>query len=163
MPRAWQTSSWWIRTTRSPSTIRSYPLDHDGRLVLERADPGARSHEPRAAGGSEAEMLVEIVIVEPGNRGLEDVGRRGPPRRHTPSSVAVQKRRLGLRSREAELARERASQPGRLIAAKLPDPASDVGVCEPVDVPGSVEQAGELVKRAERDGARAILADRRRE
>jgi hypothetical protein len=84
-------------------------FDHDGRLILERADPGARSHEPGMAGGGEAEMLIEIVIVEPGNGGLEDVGRRGPARRHAPASVAVQKRRLGLRSREAELARERAS------------------------------------------------------
>lgn len=77
-------------------------------------------------------MLVEAVVVEQGNRRLENVRGRPRARCNAPAPILMAQRRLGLRSGEAELAGERAAQPRRCVGAKIAQSLSDLVLGEQV-------------------------------
>ena len=83
-------------------------------------------------------MLVQIVIVESGDRRLKDVGRGGGAGRHSPAPIPEEQCGLCLGSCEAELAGEGLAEPGSRIFPKFPKALRDVVVQVTVDGAGHV-------------------------
>ncbi len=52
-------------------------VDNDCRFVAEPADPRADCEQANSSRRIEAEVLVQVVVVESGDRRLEDVCGRG--------------------------------------------------------------------------------------
>ena len=80
-------------------------IDDDGAFAAERQHLRGRGTQPGDPSSSQAEVLIEVVIVEPGDGGLEDVRGRHDTGRVTPLAggrVEIQ-RRLRLRTGQAEL------------------------------------------------------------
>ena len=137
--------------------------DHDRGLVGELPDRGARRDQPSAPCRVQTQMLVEVVIVQPGDRGLEDVGGRDRPRRDPPPAAVEQERGLGLGAGQAELPGERPAQPRRRVLAQLAQALGDLVLGQPRHLAGASEHALELVRRGEPHRPGAVLADRRRQ
>jgi hypothetical protein len=148
------------RAAHRPAVVT---IHDDGGLVAEVGDPRARGDEPRPAGRIEAEVLIQIVIVEAGNRRLEDVRRGRRTGRDTPAPVLEEKGGLRLGSGEAELAGEGLAEPGRRVQPELPKALRDTVVGEPGDLAGADQDAVDLLGRRDSYGPGAVLADRRAE
>jgi hypothetical protein len=82
------------------------PIHDGGGLFSETSDRRTNGNEPGAPGGGEAEVLVEVVIVETRDGRFQDVGREGRTGRNTPAPVLKEQGGLGLGSGKAELACE---------------------------------------------------------
>src|SRR5439155_18043081 len=80
-------------------------LDHDHPLGSEPTDVGRSRRQAEPVRGAQAQVLVEVVFVQAGDRWFEDVrGGCGALGFAPPSSVrVVVQRGLGLRASEAEL------------------------------------------------------------
>jgi len=117
-------------------------VDDDGGLVPEPADLRPGSNQPGTSGGVEAEVLVQVVVVKPGDRRLEDVGGRGGAGWNTPTPILEEQSRLRLGSGEAELAGEGPAEPGRGVFAKVPQALSYLVLGEPGNPPRGVPERG---------------------
>jgi hypothetical protein len=99
--------------------------DDHGGLVVKARDGRARGGQAGAAGGVRGQVLVEVVVLEPGDGWLEDVSRRRRSRRNAPSLATSQQRGLRLRAGKAELPGEGPSEPRRSVLLKLAEPSRD--------------------------------------
>src|SRR3546814_14699562 len=73
---------------RSAGTALNQPViphHDDGPLLVEHPDFGVGGSEPKSLTCSQAQVLVEVVLVESRNRGREEGSRRRPSRRTTPT------------------------------------------------------------------------------
>ena len=105
-------------------------------------------------------MLVQIVIVESGDRRLKDVGRGGGAGRHSPAPIPEEQCGLCLGSGEAELAGEGLAEPGSRIFPKFPKALRDVVFAEPYDTTRASEDAVYLLRWRKPHRTSAVLADR---
>ena len=62
-----------LRSVAVPAVV---PLDRDGTFLAEAHDERLRDGQAGPVGGGQAQMFVEIVVVEAGDGRLEDVGGR---------------------------------------------------------------------------------------
>lgn len=95
-------------------------VDDYGRLVPEPDDLRPDNKQPGTSGGVEAEVFVQVVVVKPGDRRLEDVGGRGGAGWNTPAPILENQSRLRLGSGEAELAGKGPPEPRSRVFAKVP-------------------------------------------
>jgi hypothetical protein len=86
--------------------------DNDGSLVTKPRDRGQSYEKAGTPRGVETEVLVQVVVIKPADRRLEDVSGGHRARRNAPAPVPKEQRGLGLRAGETELAGERLAQPG---------------------------------------------------
>jgi hypothetical protein len=100
-------------------------LDNDRALAIESSDVRACGDEARVSGRVEADVLVQVVIIEADDSRLEDVTGCEGSRRNPPTSIQVQQSGLGLSAREAELAGEVATEPRRRVLAQVSQPLRD--------------------------------------
>lgn len=109
---------------------------------------------------SQAQVLVQIVVVEPGDGRLENVRRRYSPEWITPTierGIPV-KRGLGLRTGEAELAGAR-QMPGRGVAAQSLQALGDLFIGERNDPTLMFEEGADPVATSELDRTGAVFSD----
>jgi hypothetical protein len=133
-------------------------LDGDRALAVESSDARARSDEAGAPGRAEADVLVQVVIVEAGDGGLEDMTGRGGSRRNPPTSIQVQQSGLGLSAGEAELAGEVATEPRRRVLAQVCKPLRDLLLGKPRDRPRSREDVLDGIGDRKANSARGARA-----
>src|SRR5690348_17191513 len=90
---------------RSATPYPVVSLDDDGALGSERLDPGPRRGQVDGPSGREAQVFVEVMVIEVDHRRLQDMRRGDGAAGHAPSSslcVAMQGC-LRLGAGEAEL------------------------------------------------------------
>ena len=128
--------------TRAEQSRPVVAFDDDGAQVAEPGDLGADHVEPGGRGGPQAQVLVEVVLVEACDGGLEDV-RGGPGAvQEAPAVAGPEEGGLGLGAGQAEPAGEVGPEPGRRVLLQLPQPIGHLVVAQPGDVvarrPGAV-------------------------
>ena len=128
-----------------------------GRLVGEALDPGADRPARRAA--SRQRCSFRSWSSDPRRR-LEDVGGGRRAGRHAPASVPKEQRGLGSGAGEAELAGERAAEPGRSGRRAAPAAARPPPRSVSQATPRAAPRAARLVRQREPHRSGAVLADR---
>lgn len=135
-------------------------LGNDGRLIVKGHDPGVCGHQSGAPSGAQAQVLVEVMVVEPLDGGLHDVTGGGRSAGYPPSAVRVQQSGLGLGAGQAEPATEARPQPRGPVPAQVAQPFGHSGIVQPLDVTFATQSRLQSVLGDEPGRARAVAAHR---
>jgi hypothetical protein len=138
------------------------PVDDDGALLAEPGNVRPVHDETSAASGVEAEVLVEVVVVEARDGGLQGVSRGRGAGRDAPPVVLVEQGGLGLGSGEAELAGELAAEPRGRVLPQLAQAVRHLLVRQPGHVPRPADHIVDGLGGGEPDRSGAVVTDRRR-
>src|SRR6266851_5275995 len=143
---------------RQRNAVIAFYDDRD--FITESVNLTPSSGKLQSLSERQTEMLVLGMAVEFVTLRLEDVGRRDAARRYTPSATPLQERRLGLRTRQAELTGVARQAPGGLIPAQCAEAFGDLTLCQPFDLRRSIRQKGrQFLGTHELDGTGAIFTD----
>ena len=91
-------------------------LGDNGALIVKGPNPRVRRDEARATCSGQAEVRVEVVIIEAHHGWLQNVAGRRRSAWHTPTTVLVEQCSLGLGAGKAESTTEISAEPrGRVL------------------------------------------------
>jgi hypothetical protein len=108
--------------------------DHDCGLVLESFDAGAYCEQASRAHRGQAEMFVQIMVVETLDGGLQDVRCRHGPVRVAPPITISKKRSLRLSACQAEPSALLRSEPCGVVFLEVTQSLRYLGLSKPLDI-----------------------------
>jgi hypothetical protein len=108
--------------------------DHDCGLVLESFDAGAYCEQASRAHCGQAEVFVQVVVVETLDGGLQDVRcRRGSVRVAPPTPIS-KKRSLRLSACQAEPSALLRSEPSGVVFLEVTQSLGYLSLSKPLDI-----------------------------
>jgi hypothetical protein len=111
------------------------PLGNDRTLIFKRRNPSIRRYEAGATGSGQTQVFVEIVIIEACYGWFKDVAGRCRAARHTPTTILVKQRSLGLGTGEAKSTGEISAEPCSRVLLQISQSLPHVRVGKPFHCP----------------------------